>query len=199
MSLAETGDKQLGEFLNSASVSRDAETVTLQLSYSSERLAQMLHNAIEDRKPAPPPTPEEVAAAKNAELFNGDAIDQWQAEATPNAEGKPAATASRTIEKVTLKNGAILSLGRQQRGKPDLFDRIEITPANGGTPLTFQTKFMTRGGIHGNFTLLQFPGADGTYTLKVTYRNDPTGKAKYTVSVRQPKPAAETETPTEQK
>jgi hypothetical protein len=33
---------------------------------------------------------------------------------------------------------------------------------------------------------LQFPGADGTYNLKITYVPEPENKAKFAVSVRNP-------------
>lgn len=189
MSLAETSDKQLAEFLNSASVTREDNTVKLHLAYTSERLAEMISALVQEHKPAHHPSPEEAAAARNAELFNGEALAQWQASAEPTAEATtPAPVASHAIEKVALRNGAILSLGRQSRGgKPARFDRVEITPTGGGAPLTFQAQFMNRGGARNNFQLFQFPGADGTYDLKVSYVNDPTGKTVYTVSVRQPK------------
>ncbi len=186
MSLAETNDRQLAEFLNSASVSRDDDVVKLHLAYSSDRLAELVRNLVQEHKPQHRPSPEEAAVAHNAELFNGDAVAQWQA--TAASDGATAAIAWHTIENVTLKNGAILSLGRQSRGgNPIKFDRVEITPSAGGFALTFPAQSMSRGGPRNSFLLFPFPGADGTYTLKVGYVNDSAGKAVYSVSVRQPK------------
>lgn len=193
MSLAETNDKQLADFLNSAAVARDNDTVTLNLAYSSERLAQMIRTVQQKERER---TPEERAAARVAQIASGEVIAKWQAEATgaaAPAEGAgPAPLAWRTIENVALKNGTIITLGRQNNGgKSVRFDSIEITPVGGnGSPLTFRTEFMRTTGPRGNLAQFQFPGADGTYTLKVAYVNDPAGKASYAVSIRNPKPPA---------
>ena len=189
MSLAETNDKQLADFLNSAAVSRQGDVVTSDLAYSSARLAQMI-KTLQQTKQSPP---QDRAAPS---LLSGKAVAEWKAEVGPApAEGAPAPLAWRTIEGVALKNGTTITLGRTSNGGKNVkFDRVEIVPADGaGAPLTFRSEFMRVAGPRNVFTQLQFPGVDGTYTLKVAYLNDPDGKATYAVSVRDPKAEPATE------
>ena len=185
LSLAETNDKQLAEFLSSANVARENRSVTLDLSYSSERLGQMVRMLTEK---AATRTPEEMASAREAMMVFGEAVSQWQAVAAPAGQPVQAKFEPHAIENVALKTGTIISLGQEANGgRGGRFDRIDITPASGGAPLTFRAEFMRRGGPRGNLQQLQFPGTDGVYNLTVYYSNDPTGKTKYVVSVRAPK------------
>ncbi len=190
LSLAESNDKQIAEFLSSAAVARDDRIVTLDLSYSSERLAEMVRTLAQKTIER---TPEQVAAARAATMINGTPIAEWKATpapATPEAGTPAPAVATRLIENIELKNGTVISLGTQSNGgKRGRFDHIEITPVGGGAPLTFRPEFMRQGGPRGNLMLLSFPGTDGTYNISVSYVNDPDGKATYAVSVRQPKAA----------
>lgn len=183
LSFAETNDKQLAEFLNSTTVSRNGDTVTLDLAYSSARLAAMAQSL---RAPAAP------AAPKVAPITNGRTVAEWTAVQSAAPDVDPAnASASRTIENIELKNGAMISLGwRPNGGKAVRYHRVEIAPAGGGMALVFRSDTMRAVGGRGNLAQFPFPGADGTYTLKITYANDPAGKAAYAVSVRDPRPAA---------
>lgn len=185
LSLAETTDKQLMEFLNSTTVARNGDMVTLDLSYSSVRLAQMVQNLQQAQKP-----PEPRTAPRPPLMISGKAIAEWHAEAAVDAADQ-ITMATRTIENVALKNGTSITLGRQNNGGKNVgFGRVEILPADGtGAPLVFRSEYMKVLGSRGNMTQFQFPGADGTYTLKVTYRNDPDGKATYAVSLKDPNPA----------
>ncbi len=189
LSLAETTDKQLTEFIKSTSVTRSGDTVTLDLAYSSARLATMAQSLRQ--------TMEKPAAPKAAPIVSGRTIAEWNATPSDAPDTDPAnAAATRTIENVELKNGATITLGwRLNGGKGVRYQRVEITPAQGGAPLVFRSDMMQAGGARGALTArFQFPGADGVYTLKVTYANDPEGKAAYAVSVRDPESA-----PTEKK
>jgi hypothetical protein len=137
-----------------------------------------------------------------APLVNGRSLAMWTAEAVPAVEGAgPAPLATRTIEGVALKNGTTITLGRSSNGgKSVRFERVEIIPADGaGAPLVFRSDLMRAGGPRGVWSLIQFPGADGTYTLKVAYVNDPDGKATFAVSVRDPKPPTPAPAPAEKK
>jgi len=191
MSLAETTDKQLADFLNSAAVERKGDAVTLDLAYSSARLAEMVRTLHQTQQAR---SQEHVAA----QLVSGRALAEWKAEAAPAAD-RTAPLAWRTIENVALKNGTIITLGRQNNGGKNVrFDRVEILSADGAVaPLVFRSDFMRTAGPRGNWSQFQFPGANGAYTLKVAYVTDPDGKAEFAVSVRDPKPAtpeAETKT-----
>jgi hypothetical protein len=177
LSLAESNDKQLGEFLNATAVTREKETVTLHLAYPSKRLLQMtenLRNQLEARTVSRPPT-----------ITHGKVVAEWQASATtdPSAPGE---LTWRTVENVRLMNGATLTLGRWQNGGKNVrFDRLEVIPVDAaGTTLTFRSDLMRN--VRGTMSQIQFPGADGNYTLKVAYINDPEGKAKLAVSIRNP-------------
>ncbi len=186
MSLTETNDKQLAEFMNSTTVTRDERTVTLRLAYSSERLAQMIHSAQEAQAHR---RTEDGSAMRSSHLIDGEPIAQWKAEAVAGQPEAPLQLMTRTIENVALKNGTVLSLGRQSNGgKTVRFNRVEVTPVSGGSPLVFQAQYLRNGGPHGNLLVLAFPGTDGAYNIKVAYQNDPTGKATYAVSLRNPKP-----------
>jgi hypothetical protein len=193
LSLAETTDKQLAEFINSTSVARSGDTVKLDLAYSSARLATMVQSlrASMEQPPA-------RKSAPAAPITAGRTLDEWTATASAAANdndpasANAAATATRTIENVELKNGSTLTLGwRANGGRGARYHRVEITSAAGGAPLVFRSETMQAGNNRGAQTArFSFPGADGAYTLKITYANDPTGKAAYAVSVREPRAAA---------
>lgn len=188
LSLAETTDKQLAEFINSTSVNRTGDVVKLDLAYASARLAAMVQSLRASmEKPAP------RAPAPPAPIAIGRTLAEWTATASATPDSDPAgAVATRTIENVELRNGATVTLGwRANGGKGVRYQRVEITPAQGGTPLVFRSDMMRAGNNRGAQTAqFSFPGADGAYTLKITYANDPEGKAACAVSVRDPKPAA---------
>ena len=192
MSLAETSDKQLAEFLNSAAVNRQGDAVTLDLAYSSARLATMI-KSLQQRSGSP-----DRVAPRTAPMINGRSVAEWTAEAGPaRAEGSPAPLTLRTVEHVTLKSGTLLTLARQSNGGQSVrFDHLEIVPADGGTPLVFRSGYMRTAGPRGNWQQIEFPGADGTYTLRIAYVNDPDGKATFAISAKDPRsPSAEPESP----
>jgi hypothetical protein len=93
----------------------------------------------------------------------------------------------RTVENVRLLNGATITLGRQLNGGRNVrFDRLEVIPADKtAQPLTFRSDYMR--GTRGTMWQIPFPGADGVYPLRVAYVNDPEGKARFAVSVGDPK------------
>jgi hypothetical protein len=179
MSLAESNDKALADFLSSANVTREGKTVSLSLAYSSARLSQMIKSLEQEAN-----RPREQPAAPS--LLSGRALAEWKAEPGPaTPAGQPDPLAWRTIENVTLRNGNLITLGTANNGgKSVRFDRVEIVAVDGGAPLIFKPEFMRTTGPRGNLRQLQFPGADGNYTLKVAYVNDPEGKATYAVSMR---------------
>ena len=177
LSLAESNDRELGEFLNSTTVTREKNTVTLRLAYPSARLMQMAQTLRTKAEPRP--------ERRQPTITQGKALAEWSAgeAAAPEGTGDDARS-WRIIEDVQLVNGSTISLGRWLNGGKDArFDRVEIVPAAGGAPLVFRSDFMRSRGMMSQF---QFPGTDGVYTLKVAYVNDPEGKAKFAVSVRNP-------------
>lgn len=181
LSLAESNDKQLAEFLNSAVVNRQEEVVTLRLAYPTTRLLGMLTNLRAQAQPTPGNRPAPAVAS----ITLGRTVAEWTAaDAGPTQDG----LTWRTIENVTLANGSIISLGRALNGGRDArFERLELPPAAGGAPLTFRREFMRP--VRGTMLQLGFPGAAGTYTLRVGYVDDPEKKASFAVSIHEPKPA----------
>jgi hypothetical protein len=180
LSLAESNDKQLAEFLNSTAVTREKETVILHLAYSSERLVQMSHKLRDQVEARPVHRPQIISAGTVVAEWGGDGVT------VPVAESATPEPTSRTIENVKLANGGTITLGRAMHGgKHARFTRVEVQPAGGtGSPLVFGPEMMRQ--ERGTMWKLQFPGVEGTYTLKVTYLPDPEGKAKFAVSVRNP-------------
>lgn len=186
LSLAETNDKQIADFISSAAVAREDRTVTLSLSYSSERLGQMIRSTQQH-------SPRGVAARREASrsespLINGKPLAQWTAtpEDAPDPDN-PAKVLVRTVENAELKSGSVMLLGRRSNGGKNVrFSNVEITPAAGGAPLAFRPEYMMQ--VGSGQQQFQFPGADGTYTIKVSYQNDPFGKATYAIGVRQVAP-----------
>jgi hypothetical protein len=182
LSLAETTDRQLGEFLSATSVTRDGDAVRLALSYPSARLVQMLQNLKQMQQPPAP-----AVANQAPPITNGNTVAEWTSEPGPNAGG-PASLAWHTIDNVTLQNGSTITLGRTlEGGRSARFDRVEIVPQGGGAPLVFRSNYMRITGPRGSMVQFVFPGMDGLYTLKVAYYDDPQGKARYAVSVREPR------------
>lgn len=187
ISLTESSDKQLTDFLNATNVAKNGDVVTLDLSFPSARLATMVQTLNHLQNPEVgrpgPGSPRQIP------IVSGKVVAEWTAVAAADPASGPAPMASRTVEGVELKNGSTITLGRQTNGGRNVrFDQCEIVPAQGGAPLVFRPEFMKVAGARGNMIQFQFPGADGAYTLKVAYLNDPDGKAAYAVSVREPAP-----------
>lgn len=181
LSLSESNDKQLAEFLQASRVTRQGDVVTLQLDYPTTRLMGMISNLRAQLAPAAARAP---AAPRAAPISIGTVLDEWTAEAVETGSD---GLAWRTIENVELRNGMLVSLGRTvSGGRPARFDRLEIVPAGGGAPLTFRSSFMRA--VRPTTQQIVFPGADGTYTLRVAYPNDPDPKTRFAVSVQQPVP-----------
>jgi len=182
LSLAETTDKQLADFINSTAVSRQGDTVILDLAYASARLAAMAKSLQTVAAPRPAPS-----GPRPQLITMGRKVAEWtaaEAAATPATDGVHV----RTVEGVALTTGATVSVGRALNGgNTARIERVEVIPAGGGTPLVFKADFMRTVRLLQQF---QFPGVDGTYTLKVAFVNDPTGKAQFALSVNDPKPAA---------
>lgn len=185
MSLAETNDRQLADFLNSAVVARNDDTVTLNLTYASARLAQMAKNLQQTAQSAGASGQPQPPSRPQSPLTVGTTLAEWTAEPVARSDDAPVASplAERTIENVTLVNGTLLSLGCQGRGGRSVrFDRVEIAPAAGGAPLVFRADFMRVAAGRSNLLQFQFPGSDGTYNLKVFYVNDSDSKVRFAVS-----------------
>lgn len=186
LALAESNNRQVADFMNATVVSHDKNRVTLQLAHNTARLIQMTQNLRTQNEPRP-------AVRQSAPIASGKVLAEWTAADPATADTAGEGQLSwRTIENVQLTNGSTITLGRALNGgRQARFDRVEIMPANGaGAPMIFKSEIMRAAGNRGSMAQFPFPGSDGTYTLKVAYQDDPDGKTKFAVSVREPRPPA---------
>lgn len=172
LSLAESNDRQVADFLNSTRVTREKDVVTLQLAYPAARLVQMTENLRAQAEPR----------QRQAPISAGKVVAEWKAD---DVEAEREGLTWRTVENVRLTTGSVITLGRALDGGRDArFDRVEIVPADGGAPLVFRRDFMRV--VRNSLRQFPFPGTEGTYTLKVAYVNDPERKARFAVSIQDP-------------
>ena len=208
LSLAETSDKQVDEFIKSVTVERHDRAVNVSLSYSSERIVQMINMAENGLKPTAAPAKKEP---------DSKTITTWSADQQLGGDGPLGADmlVTRTIPDVTLTTGSIISLavqrgnGAMNEGDRGRIDYVEIVAQQpNAAPLHFEAERMTEIGYHneaapyasgGKVAVLngrfgsvrfEFPGADGIYTVKVRYVDDPKGTATFTLKTQDPEPPA---------
>ncbi len=210
LSLAETNDRYLAEFMKSVTVKREQNTVTLHLAHASERLAQVFiaaqaaergGKAKDTRRSSPPEA-----------VIVGRMLATWTGDQNTNPDPAKALTLlSKTIKPVALQSGSLLVLtGVSDAGEHGRIDRVDITPAGGGAPLRFEAEYMNlknyREEAHaaasgGKWIRLRseqgaaefrFPGADGQYTITVVYCDESDGRGTFALSVIAPEtPATE--------
>ena len=209
-SLTETNDRNVAEFLQSAVVERRDRTVSVDVSYASDRLAQMIQTATQ-HKPAP-------TAVMQVPPTYGTVLGEWKLDqAPPNTPPSAALLADHVIPNVHLVTGATLTVTgvRTQRGPGGTaaVDCVEILPMSGGPGLRFEAEnmrprgYITRNapfasggqliGHLGYFAAAQFefPGTEGDYMIKVRYLEESAGTTKLALSLRPPAaPAAATPT-----
>ncbi|MDB6152783.1 MAG: hypothetical protein JWL90_1236 [Chthoniobacteraceae bacterium] len=209
LSLGESNDKQLAEFMNSVAVKKNKEAVTLDLSYPSARIVQMIKsfepNAVPPRGIAPSvPVIPRVQEEK--------VVSTWKAEA-PAASGVAGVStlAWHTIENVKLLTGTTISLITEPNGPGSVhLDRIEVSPAGAvSAPMVFRAEYMKLNGYSiedapdasggkwistqqpTNTARLQFRGGSGLYTMRIGYLADAGSKASFSVVTKEPSTAAE--------
>jgi len=214
VSLTENSDKDLTDFINSATVARNDDTVTLNLAYSSAKLSEMIQNVL----PAAMANAAGVAGGarspRDVRQSYGKVISEWKAPAQdPVKEGTPAVADTllwQTIENVSLTPTSVITIASNTRGRVILgknarFDRIEVSPSAGGSPLTFRAEYMKvvfgyqpDGKAAGSKLLaartpvaaaqVQFPGAEGSYTIRVAYMSGADDITTLSLSVKDQAP-----------
>ena len=207
LSLAETNDRNLAEFIRSANVQRKDRTVAVDLAYATDRLTQM----IKSLQQAHPQTTARRAPAGSGRPVPGKAVAEWKLDQAAAGATTPAERlTTREVQNVRLVNNAIVNIVARADAGPGraLVDVIEVVPADGGTPLRFEAENMNlaQGGnayrmtnapyasgrrllaLNGSFGLASFafPGADGNYTLRVHYVEEADAKSTLSVIVRDP-------------
>jgi hypothetical protein len=207
LSLAESDDQQLAEFLRSVNVERTGTSVVLSLAYPSERLVEMLRS-LHDENQRTETTWEE---APRAPKVTGTVVSEWVADKELGSDrAAPGNLVTHSIDNVRLVNGAMIFLnGRRNQGENARFDYLEISPAQGaGKAIRHEAEDMrltnynieeapfASGGeliIIGSdgssgSARLKFQGADGEYKLTIGYVDETDGKSTFSVSVQEPQP-----------
>ena len=213
ISLAETSDKALADFLQSVTVARNKNTVTLHLAYASDRLVQM----VQELQQAQQNSTQTIGAGarRKGEVSNEPKppveeklVAQWTADQDLGDLGvSPKTLVSQTIPNVALAPGAIIVLtGHRNAGENARFDYVEITPASGGLARRFEAEDMQRENYFelenrhasggklieslNSYGTARFPfdGPAGAYTLTVRYVDENDGKSSFFVSVKDPQP-----------
>ncbi|MFT3867979.1 MAG: hypothetical protein QM715_05725 [Nibricoccus sp.] len=208
LSLAQSDDQQLNTFLQSAKTERNGRTVIVNLSYPTEGLLQMIRAiaASENRQRAN----RNNNQSSNTPAIPAKIVSTWIADKDlGNDSVSPETLQFQVIENVALKNGTTISLnGRREGGENARFDYIDVIPTGGGGALHFEAenlrlsrysvertshasggKVITLQNNSNGHARFEFPGADGTYTLKVGYVDENDGKATFSVSLHEAAPA----------
>jgi hypothetical protein len=208
LSLAQSDDKQISDFLRSVKAERVGKNIVLNLSIPSDTLVNVIHG-IAQNEPANKTTNENSTPDKPAiqDAAADKVIRTWLMSKDSSENAK--ATESfryQTLNNVVLKNSSTIIL--TGAGENARFDYIEVTPSAGGQPLRFEAENMklshyrvekhlhASGGkliVHQGHSIgtarLEFPGVDGSYTLKIRYLDENNGKAVFTVSTRDHEPS----------
>jgi hypothetical protein len=210
-SFAETDDKHLREFLQSVSVTREKNTVTLHLAYASERLLRMLEQMRQAQsRPRPPQRPK-----RPEPKIEGEVVGTWIADQQLGDESvAPEGFTTKVFENISLQPGSVVVMtGQRESGENARVDRIDLTPANGGPSLTFEAEYMNLRGYseeraaaasggrlikaQSNIATarFQFSGAEGLYTITVRYVDESDGKSRFTLSLLNPYDAETSDAP----
>lgn len=194
-SLAQSSNKDIEEFIKSVTVEREDNAVLLKLSYSSERLSDMIQNMTKEHQQ----TKHEAPAEEPGTLIAEWKADQQLGSDMPNEQGLTV----RKIENVHLTSGTVIRFsGARDQGEHARIDFVEIQSSNRAVPpLKFEAEYLKLSGYNvekfpaasGGKLIrvengvgvaeLQFPGADGDYTLNVHYLDENDGKSSFTVRI----------------
>ncbi len=199
LSLAETSDARVSEFVNSLKVERNQSAVTLAFSYPTERVLELL------QRPEPPPPSAKGGAEPLA--AEGTVLAEWTADATLGGDAPRAGNfTERVVDNVALLPGATIVLtGRRHQGEHARWDYIELTPVGGaaGAPQRFEAEYMRLEGYSierqdeasggeiikadgRGSARLRFTGTAGTYRLVARYVDENDGRAPMAISVLPP-------------
>jgi|GEM_PF-1145547 len=215
ISLAQSNDQYVSEFLRSVSVAREKNTVRLHAEYSSERLVSMFREFKEEqargRQRREEQGVERDVASGPVPPVEEKVVLQWKADEELGDLGvSPKTLVSRSVGNVQLNAGATLILtGHRDAGENARFDYLEIAPVSGGAAKRIEAETMTRqnytvlanrsasGGkliqAHDSFGTARvvFTGAPGLYTLTVRYVDENDGKSDFFLSVKDASDAVE--------
>lgn len=192
LSLTQSNDQKLTDFINSAQASRDGNHVTLQLAYDSTQLATMVQTLLNSAENAHRGVAAGHGPQNVLERSLGKRLSHWQFATVAAGEAPATAPQWKEIADVKLTNGAQVTLHQHASGTNGiaLFDEVQVKPPAGdGAPLTFSRKMMSENrrlpaGPAGRLLQFGFPGEDGTYTLRVRVTPPAQGSATLDVWVK---------------
>jgi hypothetical protein len=201
LSLAETDDERLKDFVNALKVQRAGNEVTLGFSYPTERILKMvddLQQAKADHTHPKPDSPEALSV-------EGEIISQWTADRQLSGDTPSASNlTTRKTDAISLMPGSTVVLtGQRQEGEHARWDYVELTPVAGGAPQRFEAEYMRLAGYSietsrgasggevirtdGNGTArFRFNGAAGNYEVTIGYVDENDGRASFAFSVLAP-------------
>jgi hypothetical protein len=210
LSLTNTDDQQLAEFLRSVTTERKGQQVSLTLGYPSERLVQMLQDL---QRRATAPRGGNGGAARGNEPADPAPTDKiglvaatWHADAELGGDSPSAGNlTSRVFENVSLKTGVTITVsGRRGGGEHARIDYVEFaSPAAGGPATRYEAEFMRldnyqiekvsaasggelvrmRDGRNDGSASFRFQGADGVYRVTLGYVDENDGKSAFALGV----------------
>jgi hypothetical protein len=213
LSLTNTDDQQLAEFLRSVKTERKGQQVSISLAYPSEHLAQMMQDLLQRRAAQPHDAGHDDDGGREAEAAPIDNIGQvvatWHSNENLGGDAPSAQNlASRVVENVTVKTGATITIsGRRGGGEHARIDYVEFAPPAGGGPaMRYEAEFMRlenyqiekwgfvsggelvrmRDGRNEGSASFRFQGADGTYRVTVGYVDEADGKSAFAFGVQAP-------------
>jgi hypothetical protein len=199
ISLAQSDNQKLMDFINSAQATRDGDRVSFQLAYDSGQLAEMVKGILASHAGGAFRAQMEFGHGghgtnANVERILGKHVAGWKIEAAPGAAGTPEPI-WRDIAGVRLTNGARISVhvsGSDGKAVTH-FEAVQMKPADAGAGLlNFSRKMMTEmgrpmlpsSGKGSRLLQLAFPGEDGTYTLRVRFTRPAEGDVHIDVWVK---------------
>ncbi|HEY3757767.1 MAG TPA: hypothetical protein VGL42_16555 [Opitutaceae bacterium] len=196
LSLTQSNNQKMTDFINSAQAVRDGDRVSFQLAYDSNELAAMAKGFLDTRANEPHDGPRIVAPGPTArwERILGHQVAEWKVLPPASTSSGIAGPLWQDIPGVKLANGARVTMvvfGDQEHAA-DHFETLQVKPDGPGAPLTFNRRMLTEGhhpllsgfGPGAHLLHLDFPGEDGTYTIRVRYTQPAQGNVSFQVWVK---------------
>jgi len=210
VSLAESSDRYLAEFLRSVAVTREKNIVTLHLAYSSERLVQMARD-FQQKQVQRPRRNNTVDGGVQRDVSSGPVppveekvILKWKGDQQLGDIGVSLKTlVSRSVANIALAPGQVVILtGHRNEGENARFDYVEIAPTDGGAAQRIEAESMkldkytvlnnrhaSDGKLiqaHDSYGTARFPftGSAGNYTITVRYVDETDGESDFFLSVK---------------
>lgn len=211
VSLMETNDEDLAEFLRSVTTRREGERVSLSLAYPSERLINMMAQLREHAAQAEGPRSQGGGNRARAEPAStreiGRVVGTWLAEADlPGVDPRAENLTTHTLADVALAPGDVVTIsGRRGGGEHARIDYVEIVPPEGtGPAMRYEAEFMRlenyrierldfasggelvrlNDGNDQGFVSFPYQGPAGTFRVTIRFGDESDGQSSFALGVR---------------